>query len=244
MASGWDLLLKGGRVIDPSRSLDAPADVGFQGGRVAVVDRDLPAANAARVIDVAGRIVTPGLVDLHTHIYWGVSGLGIEHDPIAAQSGTTTWVDAGSAGAITFPGFLRYIVERAVSRTLCFLNVSSHGIIDMQLLGECADIRWLDAAAAIRTIEAHRDVIVGLKVRSGSNSVGQNGSDPAWIAREVADAAAVPMMEHIGRPPPALSQSLAVLRPGDTLTHALNGLPGCVIGRETGEHWVWLRTGL
>ena len=227
-----DLLLKGGRVLDPSRSFDAPADVGFKDGHVAAVDRDLPTEGARQVLDVAGKIVTPGLVDLHTHVYWGVTGLGIEHDPVAARSGTTTWVDAGSSGAITFPGFRRYIVERSLSRTLCFLNVSSHGIIDAQLLGECADIRWLDTGAAIRTVEANRDVILGIKVRSGQNSVGQSGSEPAWIAREVAEAAGVPLMLHIGRPPPALCRSLEVLRPGDILTHAFNGLPNCVIGRD------------
>ncbi len=190
--------------------------------------------------------------DLHTHVYWGVSNLGIEHDAVAARSGTTTWVDAGSSGATTFPGFRRYIVEQSVSRTLCFLNISSQGILDRRILGKCADVRWLDVDSAIRTIDANRDIIVGVKVRSSRNSVGQNGNIPAWIARDVAEAASVPIMEHIGRPPPALAQSLHILRPGDIVTHAFNGWPICMIGSdgmvrrefmELRDRGVWLDVG-
>ncbi len=114
----FDLLVKGGRLIDPAAGIDARRDVAMSGGRVAAIEADIPADNARQVIDATGCIVTPGLIDLHSHVYWGGTSLGIDADRLAAKSGTTTFIEAGSAGAGNFLGFRRHVMERSKVRLL------------------------------------------------------------------------------------------------------------------------------
>src|SRR5579871_4349406 len=159
----FDLLIKGGELIDPGANHHGLLDVAVNEGRVAAVDRDIPTESAAQVIDAAGQIVTPGLVDLHTHVYWGATYWGIEPDPVAARTGVTAWVDAGSAGAHNFPGFRRYIVEAYRSRVLGFLNISVIGLTTRTY--ELANLDYCDLAIGRRIVEANRDVIVGIKAR-------------------------------------------------------------------------------
>ncbi|MCY3752626.1 MAG: amidohydrolase/deacetylase family metallohydrolase, partial [Alphaproteobacteria bacterium] len=123
-----DLLLKGGRVIDPGGGVDRVADVAFAEGRVAEIGPDLPAEEARDVRDVGGLIVTPGLIDLHTHVYWGGTSIGVDPEAIARQGVTTTLVDAGTAGPANLEGFRRHVIEPARPRVLPFLNVSFPGI--------------------------------------------------------------------------------------------------------------------
>ena len=140
----FELLIKGGRVIDPGSRTDAVRDVGFAGGRVTAIDADIPADRARQVVDASGAIVTPGLIDLHTHVYWGGTSLGVDADAMAARSGTTTFVDAGSAGAGNFLGFRRHVMERSRARILAYLNVSFAGIFGFSSnvhVGECSNIR-------------------------------------------------------------------------------------------------------
>ena len=120
-----DLILKGGRVIDPSQGIDRVADVAFADGRVTAIGDGLAGAT---VRDVTGLIVTPGLIDLHTHVYWGGTSLGVEADAYSRQSAVTTSVDTGSAGPGNFPGFKAHVIDRAVSRVLVYLHVSFAGI--------------------------------------------------------------------------------------------------------------------
>ena len=118
-----DLILKGSRVIDPEQGLDTVLDVAFAGGKVAALGPDL-GQDARKLRNVAGRIVTPGLIDMHSHIYWGGTSLGVDAETIARRSGTTTFVDAGSAGAGNFAGLRKFIVEPAAPRILAYLNIS------------------------------------------------------------------------------------------------------------------------
>src|ERR1700675_357779 len=122
-----DLILKGGRIIDPANGRDEVADIGFEGGRVAAVGSGLP-LRGSETVDASGRIVVPGLIDLHTHVYWGGTSLGVDADAIAVESATTTFVDAGSAGAGNFIGFRRHVIERSTVRILAYLNISFAGI--------------------------------------------------------------------------------------------------------------------
>ena len=124
----FDLLVRGGRLIDPHSNTDAPLDVAIAGGRVAAIDRDIPPDRARQVVDAKGGIVTPGLIDIHTHVYWGGTSLGVDADAIAPRSGTTTFVDAGSAGAGNFLGFRRHVIERSRARILAYMNISFAGI--------------------------------------------------------------------------------------------------------------------
>src|SRR5437867_4248886 len=178
-----DLILKGGRVIDPANGRDEVADIGFGDGRVTAVGADLP-LRGSEVVDARGLIVVPGLVDLHTHVYWGGTSLGVDAAEIAVRAGTMTFVDAGSSGPGNFPGFRRHVIERSSLRILPYLNVSFPGIFAVAAtvsFGENSDLRLLDPRECVRVINANRDLIVGVKVRVGRGVGGDSGIAPLNI---------------------------------------------------------------
>ncbi|MFI7547925.1 amidohydrolase family protein [Actinoplanes sp. NPDC049599] len=208
-----DLLFTGGEVAGAGR-----VDLAVRDGRIAAVGPGLARAGRS-VVDVTGLLITPGLVDLHTHVgpgYWG-----IEPDPVAWRSGVTTWVDAGSAGAYTLAG-LRRVVAGTELRVPALLNISAIGLAGRT--GESRDLDNCDTALAVDTIQAHRDLIHGLKVRIDRDTVGANGVEPLRRALAAADACGVPVMVHIGTAPPALDEVLDLLRPGDIVTHCASGI--------------------
>lgn len=223
----YDLLLKNGRVIDPVQGLDGVMDVALLGGRVAAVAAGLPADAAAHVIDVAGKLVVPGLVDLHTHVFPGVTSLGIEADRDCLFKGATTVVDAGSAGALNIDGFRRYVIRMSQARVLAFLNISTIGMLSDDVW--VTELGWLplcDVPAAIRAIRSNRDIIVGLKVRLSEYITKENGPAVLERALQVAEAAGVRMMVHIGASPMPLADILRRMRPGDILTHTYTSFGG------------------
>jgi dihydroorotase len=221
----YGLLIQGGTLIDPAQGVHAKRDVAFAQGMVAEVGESLPSAEAERVIDASGRLVTPGLVDLHVHVYPGVSHFGIDPDPTCLAHGATTVVDAGSAGADTFAGFRRYVVEASATRIYAHLNISSMGMIASRI-GELDDLKWASVPRALETIEQHRDLILGVKVRLTRDSiVGEAaGLTPLYRAREAADAAGLPIMVHPqGAWCDSIDDILAVMRDRDVLTHSFHG---------------------
>ena len=217
----YDLLLKGGLLVDPAQGIHAAKDVAFASGRVAAVADNLAVADAARVLDCAGHIVAPGMIDLHVHVFWGVSHLGIEVDANCVAKGVTTAVDAGSAGADTFPGFRKYVIDVCATRLFAQLNISAQGMLNPEV-GELDDLRFANVARAVAMIEAHRDVILGVKVRLTRDSIVSEdaGLRPLRLAREAADAVGLPIMVH---PQAAwcdsIDEILAVMRKDDILTH-------------------------
>ncbi|MDF2599215.1 MAG: dihydroorotase [Methylobacterium brachiatum] len=223
-----DLILKGARVIDPSQNHDGVCDVAFAEGRVSGFGRDLPAGPATQVRDMAGAIVTPGLIDLHTHVYWGGTSIGIDADEFCRTSGVTTSVDTGSAGPGNFAGFRKHVIDRSEARILAYLHVSFAGIFAFSktiMVGESRDPQLMAPREAVEVAEANRDVIVGIKVRVGRNSSGDQGTAPLNIALQVAEETGLPLMAHIDEPPPSYEEVLAMLRPGDVLTHAFRPFP-------------------
>ena len=202
----YDLLLAGGE----------PFDVAVTGGVISAVGPALP-RDARVVADVSGHLVTPGLIDLHTHVgpgYWG-----IDPAPIAWRTGVTTWVDAGSTGAYTFD-----LLRRAghAVRVPVLLNISAIGLTGRT--GESRDLTNCDVPLAVDTVQQHRSLIHGLKVRIDRETVGDHGVEPLRRGLAVADACGVPVMVHIGTTPPALDEVLDLLRPGDIMTHCASGL--------------------
>lgn len=228
----FDLLLRGGRVVDPATGLDAPRDVAIAGGRIAAIEAEIAAERADKVIDAAGCLVTPGLIDLHSHVYWGGTSLGVDADRLAAKSGTTTFIDAGSAGAGNFLGFRRHVMERSKVRILAYVNISFAGIFGFSktvMVGECSDLRLCEPREVVACVREHGEVIVGVKVRAGKHASGTSGIAPVDLALEAADQVGLPLMAHIDEPPPGRSEVLPRLRRGDVLTHCFRPFPNAPV---------------
>ncbi len=227
----FDLVLRNGRVVDPSQAIDRVTDVAFAGGKVAAVGDRLDAGDAA-VRDVSGRIVTAGLIDLHTHVYWGGTSLGIDPENYARTSSVTTCVDAGSAGPGNFAGFRRHVIEPSAVRILPYLHVSFAGIYGFStrvMVGEGHDIRLLAARDCLEVVEANRDLVAGIKVRVGRTASGTAGIVPLDVAEQVADQTGLPLMVHIDEPPPSYEAVVDRLRPGDVLTHCFRPFPNAPV---------------
>ena len=223
-AKKYDLLLKGGRVIDPSQSFNSLADVAIIGGRIAAITPNIDAADAERTVPVAGQIVTPGLVDLHTHGFDGVSHWGLNLDQHCLARGVTTAIDAGTSGSDSFDGFRRLVIERSRTRVLAFLNISRVGLIGQP--GELVDLRMIDVPSALRVAKAHADVIVGIKVRCSEQYSGPNDIEAVRAARSVADQIGKPLMIHVGNPHSPMEKILELARPRDIVTHAFRRAGG------------------
>lgn len=216
----YDLLLKGGHVIDPKNNLDAPRDVAITNGKIARVAPNIPASEAAKTVDVSGLYVTPGLIDIHVHVYlWPTAaGEAVQPDAFSFRSGVTTMVDAGSAGARNFDDFRDRIINRAKTRVLAFLNIAAAGMGT----GHEDDLEGLDADAAIRVAKANPDLIVGFK----SAHYGGPGWESVSAAVKAGDATNKPVMVDFGRINATRNLNtlfMDKLRPGDIYTHCYSG---------------------
>lgn len=223
-----ELILTGGRVIDPAQSLDAVTEVGFAKGKVSGIGTSLKRDPQTKIQDVKGFIVTPGLIDLHTHVYWGGTSLGVDPDFYARKSGVTTSVDTGSAGPGNFPGFAKHVIAPARSRIYAYLHISHAGIYGFSRdvhVGESEDMRLMDPRGAVKVAAEYPEQIVGIKVRVGRHASGDQGVAPLDVALDAANEAGIPLMAHIDEPPPTYEDVLAKLRPGDVLTHAFRPFP-------------------
>jgi dihydroorotase len=224
-----DLVLKGGRLIDPSQSLDKLSDIAFADGKVAEIGHNLAAKD---VRDVTGKIVTPGLIDLHTHVYWGGTSLGVAAELLARSGGVTTFIDAGSAGPGNFHGFRKHVIEPSPVRILPYLNVAYPGIFAFSrtvMVGECSDMRLIDPREAVRVARENKDLVLGIKVRVGKSASGTSGIMPLDIALDVAEETGLPVMAHLDAPPPARHEVMSRLRTGDVLTHGFRPFPNAPV---------------
>ena len=209
-AAQYDVLIKGGRVIDPSRSFDRLADVAIAGGKIKAVRPALDASSAAQTIDAAGKLVVPGLIDIHTH-----AGREKEDPGLCLADGVTSLVDAGSQGADRIDEIVA-VAKAAPNRMLVFINAGKKGIIPE---GDLMDLANVDAGAMRAAIERHRGVVVGIKARLSKNVAGKNDLEALRRAQSVAGPLRVPIMIHMGQTESSLPDILAVLKPGDIVTH-------------------------
>ena len=196
----YDLLIKGGKVIDPSQGVEAELDVALRAGKVASVASGIPEAQAREVIHAHGKIVTPGLIDLHAHVFPYVGPYGIEPDPYFVRRGVTSVIDAGTSGAFAFPAFRRFIIERAATRIRALLHVVAIGMVagSTPNMGELEDLRYCDPKLAAEAASKNRDLIVGFKIRFSKQYTGPNDLEGMRRARATADEAGLPIMIHIG----------------------------------------------
>lgn len=221
-AQSYDLLLKGGHVIDPANGIDKVMDVAVTGSKIAAVAAGIPAAKAKKVVDVSGLYVTPGLVDIHVHVYAGTGMKGaysgdnsVYPDGFTFRTGVTTVVDVGSSGWRNFPDFKQRVIDRAKTRVLAMLNIVGLGMGGGEIEQNLDD---MDAAATAKMAKQHRETIVGVKTA--------HYEGPEWIpvdrAVQAGKAAGIPVMVDFGifraeRPHSELV--LDHLRPGDMYTH-------------------------
>lgn len=225
-----DLVLKGGRVIDPASDRDETSDIAFAAGQVSAIG---PGLQAREELDCSGLIVTPGLIDLHTHVYWGGTSLGVDPVAYAGQAGVSTLVDTGSAGPGNFAGFREHVIRSCPIRILAYLHVSFAGIYgfgEEVMVGESGDIRLMAPLSAAEVARAHPKDIVGIKIRLGRHASGDQGMAPFEYALDVAEATGLPIMAHIDEPPPSYAALCARLRKGDVLTHAFRPFPNSPLG--------------
>jgi dihydroorotase len=226
----FDLVIRGGKVVDPGGGYAGLLDVAITRGRIAAVDANIPADAAFRTVDATGQIVTPGLVDLHTHVFHKVTYWGIDPNPVASTSGVTTWNDAGSAGALTLPGLREFVVDRSNVRLTAFLNISNIGLVGENY--ECANLAYLDVDLFRLLADRNRDLVHGVKVRMGTPTVGANGLEPLRLARRAAEECELPLMVHVAFGPPGIDEVLELMRPGDILTHCFTGLTMKIVDDE------------
>ena len=234
----YDMLLKGGTVVDSSQRLNDLRDVAISEGVIAAIEYDIPKTDAKHVISVKNQYVTPGLIDIHTHVYYGVTTWGIKADNICPVSGTTTVVDAGSASWASFPGFREFIAEPAMTNILNYIHISGIGLV-YGPVGEMHDLTYADPDSVADTLKANPDITVGVKVRQGRMQVGENGVEPLKLAIKAAEQAGTPVMCHIGEGVP-LSEVLELMRPGDVITHCFQGNGDNIVdekGRVIPEAW-------
>jgi dihydroorotase len=219
-----ELLLVNGTVVDPARKIHGKRDIAIADGKIVDLEEELSAQDLPRNkrIDLSGKIVTPGLIDLHVHVYEGVSHYGIDVDSTCLSRGVTTVLDAGSAGALTFSGFRRLVIENARTDVYALLNIASQGMISPDV-GELENIRYIDVDRAVRTCAENEDTVLGIKVRLSPNVVGRNAPEALDRAREIANAAGLPLMVHANGSEIPLKRIFGQMNPGDILTHCFHG---------------------
>ena len=221
----FDLLLKGGRVVDPSQSLNALMDVGVRDGYITQIASNLDATGCPDVRDVRDRYVCPGLIDLHGHWYEG--GLYGVDPLLCIDHGVTTAVDAGSTGYANFPEFKRTVLDRSLTDVFAFVHISFMGL-HAPYAEELVDLRYARPLETAAVIDRHRDRAVGVKIRIGTMTA-NHGLAALDKALTAARDAAVPLMVHVSRGAEE-AEILRRLRPGDILTHCFHGRSNRMIG--------------
>ena len=224
----FDLVIKGGDVLDPSQGLRGRRDIGIRYGAIEAVEPDIPATRALRVLDAGGRLVTPGLIDLHAHVYPYGSAIGIPADELVPLQCTTTCVSAGDAGASNFAGFRRFIVAQTRTRLYAFVHIANIGLTPFPL-PELYNLDYAQVEACAKTVAENADIAIGVKVRMSENVIAHNGSEPLKRAIQACEMAGTGgrVMVHIGgvENVALMIEILDLLRPGDILTHAYSGAP-------------------
>lgn len=227
----YDILIKNGRIIDPAQNIDGCFDVAINGDKIAALAEDIPLKDGRQLIDAKDKIVTPGLIDMHVHVFDSFMKHSVEPDIAGVKHAVTTVVDGGSAGEKTFTAFPKYIVPNAKTGVFCFIHLCSLGLISLPELNDWFE---MDLEAMSDTIEANKDLIKGVKLRLVGKLVAKSGVEVLKTAKKIANQFSLPIMVHIGdidKEVPTLltPQCLSVIEAGDILSHVYTGIHGSVL---------------
>ena len=233
-APAYDLVLTGGTLLDPAQGIHDRRDLAFKDGVVAAVGERIDPSGARSSLDVSGKLVTPGLIDLHGHFYHGGNPTSVNPDDICMSSGTTTGIDAGSAGFLNYQAMRDYVFPAHRTRLLAFLHVGGVGLaVNRVLGGGLHDMRVIDVDETAEHIRQNSGFCFGVKVRMHVNAVAYwNAHEAMRLARQVADKSGSRLMVHVSGTPIPLPDVLEFLGPGDISTHAFNGLPENMLDRN------------
>jgi dihydroorotase len=228
----YDLVIKGGKVVDPSQNIEEVTDVAVRAGKIARIEKNIPVNRAREVLDATGMIVTPGLVDIHVHVLPYVGETGTEPDPCCLMRGVTTAVDAGTTGAFTLPALRKFVVERSDTRVRALLHVVAIGMIVAVTPGmeELGDLRYCDPDRAVKGALDNKDLVLGFKIRVDRKFTvpGKTDIEAMKRARIAADRAALPLTTHIGGSYSPLRDFLVLMKEGDIITHIYNPRPNSI----------------
>ena len=217
--------------------LDAAPDEIHVNANGIVTDRQ---ASGAEVIDAGGAYLSPGWCDLHVHVWHGGTDISVRASEAGRATGVTAMADAGSAGEASFQGLREYVIDPAAETIRAFVNIGSIGLVACNRVSELIDLRSIDIDRTLAVIEANRDVICGIKVRASGVIVGTWGVTPLKIAKRVGEITKLPLMVHVGEPPPLIDEVLPLLTEGDVVTHCFNGKPAGSIA-DTDALWQMAR---
>src|ERR1700709_528680 len=224
----FDLVIKGGDVLDPSQSLRGKRDIGIRWGAIEAIENEIPAAKASKTIDATGKLVTPGLIDLHSHVYPYGSAIGIPADELAQFQCTTTMVSAGDAGVNNLAALRRYIVAQSRTRIYAFVHIANNGLSAFPI-AELYNIDNAQVEACAMALAENQDFLLGVRVGMSENVIYKHGLEPLKRGIHACERGGRPakMMVHIGgvETGQLMSDILNLLRPGDVLTHAYSGAP-------------------
>ena len=233
MSPTYDLVLKGGTLLDPAQGIHDRRDIAFQDGKVAVVAESIDPTSANAVVDVSGKLITPGLIDLHGHFYHqGTSGSAAA-DQHCLPSGVTTGVDAGSAGCLNYEVMRDYVFPTQRTRLLAFIHIGAAGLTLLHVLrGELRDMGVIDVDRTVEAIKSNPGFLFGVKVRMDQNAVAHwNARTAMQLARDAVDKSESRLMVHVDGTPIPLPEVLEFLGPGDIVTHAFHGSAESILDR-------------
>jgi dihydroorotase len=247
MEQRFDMLLRGGRVIDQARGHDGIADVAVADGRIAAVGAGLPADAAREVVDVSGKLVLPGMIDTHAHVYRHVTGkFGLPADMVGIGSAVTTVVDQGGPSCMTLPGFRHYVAEPARTRVLCFLSAYLVGGLEGHLYPDLYGPGGVNVPATVKAARENADLVRGIKAHAEIGGASRWGLEVIKLGKQIASQAGIPLYIHLGQlwptkegasidPDEVVRALMPLMEPGDVLAHPFTRHPGGFISVETGE---------
>lgn len=242
-----DLLLKGGRVVDPSSGVDGVLDIAIADGRIVAIEAGIPSASAKETVDISGKLAIAGMIDTHAHIYEHVTGkFGLNPDMVGVRSGATTLVDQGGPSCMTIPGFREYIVEPSASRVLCFISCYLVGGLEGHLYPDLYGPNGVSVDHTVRAAGEHRDIVRGIKAHAEIGGASRWGLEVIKLGKEISRAAGLPLYIHLGQLWPTAESAtidgdevvralLPLMEEGDILAHPFTRHPGGFVSAETGD---------